>query len=117
MVNVDAGEETVLFKRKKSKGEDSRCFFREWFPFKNYEVQLRLDYNGKPNVDPTLDVDIRNKGTLIEKGSWHHTEKKYDPKLNMYIYDFKGFDNLAFRVYTRTTLEMTIKSDTTICKP
>jgi hypothetical protein len=105
MVDVETGKETVLSKRKNAKGKDSRCFFVDWFPFKGYEIQLRLDYDGKPNVSPTLDVDIRDvaTGKLIPKVClWHNIEKKHDPKLNMDIYNFKGFDSLAFRVFTIT---------------
>jgi hypothetical protein len=42
MVNPDTKEETVLFRRKNSRGKDSRCFFKDWFPYKNFEIQFRL---------------------------------------------------------------------------
>jgi hypothetical protein len=104
MVNPDTKEETVLFKRKNSRGKDSRCFFKDWFPYKNFEIQFRLDWNDKPTIAPTLDVDIRDASSnqAIEKGNWHHKEKKHDPELNMDIYDFKGFDGLILRFYTIT---------------
>jgi hypothetical protein len=115
MVDAETGKETVLSKKK-----DSRCFFVDWFPFKNYEIQLRLDYNGKPNVSPTLDADIRDvaTGKLIPKGRpWHNTEKKHDPKLNMDIYDFKGFDSLILRLYIVTTAATDQSISVTVRKP
>lgn len=104
MVNLDTQQETVLLKRKNSKGKDSTCFFMDWFPYKNYEIQFRLDWNGKTTVVPTLDVDIRDATTKkpIKNGIWHHVEKRHDPQSNMDIYDFKGFDSLALRFYTIT---------------
>ena len=128
MANVDTGEETVLIKKENSKREDSRCFFVDWFPFKNcevspfkdYEVQLRIDDNNTSNVDPILDVDIRDKDTLEnlpKDPKWHHKHKTYDPKLDRYIYDFKGFANLEFRVYTKITRELTKISNAKVYKP
>ena len=82
----------------------SRCLFLDWFHYENYEIQLRLDYNFKPTVSPTLDADIRDSKTkqLIKKEVWHHTEKSHDPVLNIDIYDFR-FENLHLRLYTITT--------------
>jgi len=104
MVNLDTNEETLFSKRKNSKGKDSTCFFMGWSSYENYEIQFRLDWNDKPTVAPTLDVDIRDATTkkLIKKGIWHHIEKTHDPQSNMDIYDFKGFDSLALRFYTIT---------------
>jgi len=51
---LDTGEETVLNPKEKS-----RCFFFDWFRYKNYDIQFRLDHNNNLNVDPVLDVDIK----------------------------------------------------------
>lgn len=100
MVNLDTKEEEELYKRE---GND-RCQFKEWFTYKNYKIQLRLDYNGKPNEAPILDADVKDTTTdkLIKKGPWHHTEAKHDTKSNINIYAFK-FDCLELRLYLITT--------------
>jgi hypothetical protein len=99
MVNIDTKEEEVLFTMK-----GSRCRFKKSFHYKNYEIQLRLDHNGKPDESPMLDADIRNTttGELIKKGPWHHTEPKHDTASNINIYAFK-FDGLELRLSLITT--------------
>lgn len=100
MVNVDTKEEVILV-RKNSK---NRCHFNEWLSYRDYEIQLRFDYNGKPNEPPTLDADIRKKttGELIKKGPWHHTDAKYDASSNTHIYIFR-FEDLELRLSIITT--------------
>jgi hypothetical protein len=109
LVDLDTGEETIL------KGKErSRCFFVDWFSYKNYEIQLRLDYNENPSVDPVLDADIRDSATkqLVKKGAWHHTYKEHDSQSNMNIYTFT-FEDLTLRLYTKTTHQQTITSNAT----
>jgi len=99
MVNNDTKEEEVLYERR-----GSRCRFKRWFPYKNYEIQLRLDYNGKPNEAPILDADIRDTttGKLVKRDLWHHTEVKHDAASNTDSYIFK-FDSLVLRFCIITT--------------
>jgi len=116
MVDVDTNKETILIRKKNSKDEDSRCFFIDWFRFKNYEIQLRLDNNNDPTIEPVLDADIRYFDTKepLRKEKWHHTEKKYDQQLNKAIYDFKELEGLHLRLYQIYTKIMTITSDATV---
>ena len=109
LVDVNTGKETVLHKKKKSNGEYSRCFFMESFTYNNYEIQLRLDYNWKPDEDPTLDLDTTDvtTGKVIKTETGHHTKKTYDPKSKRFIYDF-NFGTLHLRLYTRGTFEKTL---------
>jgi len=113
MVDAETNEKEVLYERN-----NKRCRFKKWFRYKNYAIQLRLDYNGKLNVPPVLDADIKDTTTdeLIKKGPWHHTEKKHDPKLNMDIYDFK-FESLILRLYTITTAATDQSISVTVGKP
>jgi hypothetical protein len=107
MVNLDTGQEEELYSRP-----HSECQFRKWFPYKNYEIQLRLDYNGKPHEAPVLDADIKdtNTGKLIKKGPWHNTEAKHDTTSNTYIYPWK-FDGLELRIFLKTTWAIGIGLD------
>jgi hypothetical protein len=114
MVNVDTKEEVVLVTKR---GKD-RCYFNEWFSYKNYEIQLRFDYNGKPDDPPMLDADIRNTTTseLVKKGPWHHTEAKHDAVSNTNIYTFK-FDGLELRLSIITTAATDQLFKVTVGKP
>ena len=110
LINLDTGEETVL-----SPKEKSRCFFFEWFRYKNYDIQFRLDHNNNLSVDPVLDVDIKDTvtGKSIEKGVWHNNKKKYDPIQKIYMYSF-NFEDLHFRLNTALTFQLTLTSDAMI---
>jgi hypothetical protein len=101
MIDAETGKEEVLYERDNKK----RIRFMKMFRYKNYEIQLRLDYNFKPTVPPILDADIRDLSTneFLPKNSFqHNTPKKHDPILNMDIYDF-SFAGLTLRLFTRTT--------------
>jgi hypothetical protein len=110
MINCDTGKTEVLHE----KNDKKRCSFMKTFVYDNrYEIQLRLDNNYKPTVPPTLDADIKDLQTgkfLQEKSFQHHTDKKYDPNLNMDIYDFR-FKGLIMRLYTVATAEASLKSN------
>jgi hypothetical protein len=111
MVNLGTKEEEELYKRE---GND-RCQFKEWFTYKNYKIQLRLDYNGKPNETPMLDADIDNLTTgehLCPKGEqWHRTEQKHDATSDTNVYDFK-FEGLELRLSLITTWAIGFGLDT-----
>lgn len=91
LIDLETRKETVLTRKKNWKGTDSRCFFNEWIEHKNYRIQLRLDTNDNPSVDPVLDADIIElaTGKKIKNGTWHHTQKEYNSQTNSYIYTFK----------------------------
>ena len=91
LTDLETGKQTVLTRRKSWGGKkDSRCFFMERIPHKNYSIQLRLDTNDNPSVDPVLDANIFDQtGKEIQKGSWHHTQKEYNSQTNTNIYTFK----------------------------
>ena len=109
MVNLDTNEEEVLSERKYK-----RCRFKEWFRYKNYEIQLRWDFKHIANDEPMLKADIKDKttGKLLEKGKriWHHTEMKYDtqPKRKIYTFDF---ESLRLRLYIIRTMGKVISVD------
>jgi hypothetical protein len=112
MINCDTGQTEVLHE----KNDKKRIRFMKWFHYKNYEIQLRLDNNFKPTIPPVLDADIKDLNTnkLLPKNLFqHHTDKKYDPNLNMDIYDFK-FQSLVMRLYTVTTAHASLSSSFTI---
>src|SRR3989304_6969620 len=59
MINCDTGEKEILHE----KNSKERCRFLKMFPYKNYEIQLRLDNNFKATEAPTLDADISDLST------------------------------------------------------
>jgi hypothetical protein len=75
MIEINSGDEEILYKR-----QGSRCHFKKWFSYNNYEIQLRLDWKDIINKEPMLDADIRDKttGKLLRNGKWHHTKMEYD---------------------------------------
>lgn len=101
MVNADTKEEETLYTIM-----GSRCFFKKRFRYKNYKIQLRLDYNQKPEEQPMLDADIDNIATgehiCPSKSQWHHTEAKRDAASKTDIYTFK-FERLILRLSIVTT--------------
>lgn len=113
MVNVDTKEEEILYKRE---GTD-RCRFKEWFTYKNYRIQLRLDYNGNLNEAPTLDADIDDvtTGEHLPKGTWHHTEAKHDTVSKTDVYTWK-FEGLELRLSIVTTWALSYGADAIIGK-
>ncbi len=100
LFDYDENEEEVLHEK-----EGSRCRFKKKFVHKNYEIQLRLDWNNIPNKDPTLDADIkdRNTGIRLKEGRWHHTDPKFDPQLGTKIYHFQ-FEDLELRLSAIKTM-------------
>src|SRR3972149_1829065 len=109
MINCDTGEKEILHE----KNSKERCRFLKMFPYKNYEIQLRLDNNFKATEAPTLDADIRDLSTnkFLPKNSFqHNTPKRHDPVLNMDIYDFR-FEGLIMRLYAVTTSQIAISSN------
>lgn len=114
MINCDNGENEVLHE----KNSKERCRFMKKLHYKNYEIQLRLDYNFKPTETPILDADIRDTTTdkFLPKNSFqHNTPKRHDPELNMDIYDFR-FQGLIMRLYTVTTSQIQIHSNAFVDK-
>lgn len=81
---------TYVLETRQNKG----CHFFDRFPTKNYEVQLRLDWNDVDlSGDPMLDADIYLPGeTKPIKGSTsfraHHTPKQKDASSGLYLYEF-----------------------------
>jgi hypothetical protein len=73
LIDLETGQQTVLTRRKSWGGKgESRCFFMERISYKNCSIQLRLDPNDNPSVDPVLDANIFDQsGKEIKKGSWH----------------------------------------------
>jgi len=109
MVNLDTNEEEVLSEKKYKK----RCRFKEWFRYKNYEIQLRWDSEDIANGEPKLDADIKDKTTgklLKGKRIWHQTEMKYDTqaKRKTYTFDFEG---LRLRLYIIRTMRKDFSVD------
>lgn len=113
MVNAVTRQEETLHRIR-----GSRCHFMDWFCYKDYDIQLRFDYDGNPNEPPTLDADIKiaKTGELVKHGPWHHTEAKWDAALNMNMYDFK-YEALLLRFSTVTTRATDITFDVLVGKP
>ena len=107
IIDLDTGEKTALNPKP-----NSRCLFKDMFKYKNYEIQLRLDNNNNPSVDPVLDADIEDltTGKLIKHGTWHHTEKQYNHELNIYMYSF-NFEGLPLKLSVEITYQLQLKSD------
>ena len=86
LVNLETGEKIAL-----SPKTDSRCFFLNWFRYKNYDIQFRLDHNNNLGVDPVLDADIRDVVTrkLLKPAKEHHTKKEYSSQTDSTIYTFE----------------------------
>lgn len=53
LIDILTREESKLFERPKSK-----CYFKKPFKFKDYYIQLRLDWSDVQEGEPVLDVDI-----------------------------------------------------------
>lgn len=106
LINLDNNTEEILFER-----EDSKCHFRKDIEYKNYIIQLRLDWTDIRNNEPVLDADIyekpKSKRTKLPKDSWHHNEKKYDKEVDGYIYSF-DFQGLKLRLTSRKSLAITL---------
>jgi hypothetical protein len=115
MVNADTKEEEVLDTK-----EGSRCFFKKRFRYKNYEIQLRLDHNRKPDEPPMLDADIDDITTgehlSSKRSQWHHTEAKRDDASKTDVYTFK-FDGLELRLSIITTAATDQLFKVTVGKP
>ncbi len=83
MIDCITGQTEVLHE----KNDSGRCRLMKTFVYGNwFEIQLRLDNNYKPTLAPTLDAGIKDLQTnefLPRKLFQHHTDKKYDPNLNM----------------------------------
>ena len=114
LINIDDGKESTLSERR-----GRRCHFNEVFRFQDYFVQLRLDWSDVRNGEPMLDADIwtkiNGKKNFLRKGSWHHTEKKYDEKIGEKVYTFK-FKNLILRLITKKTMAKTYTIDTILVR-
>jgi hypothetical protein len=105
LISVDDGKESMLFERP-----GSRCHFSELIRFKGYFIQLRLDWRDVKSGEPVLDADIwteiNGRKESLRKGSWHHTEKKFDEKAGMWAYAFK-FRELELRLASKKTMAKT----------
>jgi len=93
----------------------------EPFIYKNYEINLRLDYQQggySHNNEPILDADIRNNDTgkvLSKKAPWHHTKKSYDSELGMETYLFE-FEGLEIKLIIKRIMAKTFSSDAVLVK-
>ncbi len=112
IVNLDTNEEEVFYEK-----EGSRCYFKKWFSFENYEIQLRLDWDDVANGEPMLDADIKDKTSdkPIKKGRWHHIKMQYDPQANRRTYTF-DFRSLRLRLYIIKTMVMHISGNAFISR-
>ena len=116
LYDPETGIEKELFPRK-----GNRNYFMESFIHKNYEINLRLDYQKtgySHDKEPILDADIRNIETrkmLPKKEPWHHTKKSYDPKVGMETYLFE-FEGLELRLIVKRTMAKTFTLDVVLVK-
>lgn len=93
LINADTKEEEILYKRE---GTD-RCRFKKWITYRNYRIQLRLDYNGSLDETPILDADIYDIATnkpipRDAKCTWHHTTLKRDQSNKVYSWKFERLE-------------------------
>ncbi len=109
LIDLNKGKELKLFERT-----GCRCHFHKEFTFKNYFIQLRLDWSDIRNNEPTLDADIwimkDYEKKFLKKGEWHHTERKIDPEMGRNIYKFR-FKDLELRLVSRKTVAKTFSAD------
>ncbi len=103
LVDINTNEKVSLFERI-----GSPCHFRNLIKYKNYFIQLRLDWNdrdkyGEPVLDADIWIEIQGKKSFERKGVWHHTKKEEDPKTNQFKYIFK-FKNLELHMITKKTI-------------
>jgi len=103
LVDVDTKEKIPLFERI-----GSRCHFRDKIKYKNYFIQLRLDWGdidkyGEPVLDADIWTKVGGKKVFKRKGEWHHTRKEIDAKTNQWKYIFK-FENLELHLITKKTI-------------
>jgi len=111
LIDVTTGEEEKLFVRK-----ERRCHFKKPIYYKNYEINLRLDWEDCGYVskkEPILDADIKdiNTGKMLSKGApWHHTRKEYDQKAGMETYNFR-FQDLEIQLALKRTMGIKFTAD------
>ncbi len=111
MINSDDGKESTLFVRK-----GRRQHFMGVFPFQDYLIQMRLDWDDVRSGDPMLDAQIwteingRKKFLRTRGQPWHHTEKKLDEKTGKKLYTFK-FRNLTMHLIAKMTMAKTFTAD------
>lgn len=111
-IDVNTDKRISLFERI-----GSCCHFRDTFKYKNYFVQLRLDWSAlDEHNEPTLDADIwteiNGRKVPKRKGVWHHTKKEVGSKTNQWKYTFK-FENLELHLITKKTVakSLTVKAN------
>ena len=102
-IDVNTNEKISLFERI-----GSCCHFRDTIKYKNYFIQLRLDWNDIDKYrEPVLDADIwtevSGKKVFKRKSAWHHTRKEIGTKTNQWKYIFK-FENLELHLITKKTI-------------
>ena len=102
-IDVNTNEKIPLFERT-----GSRCHFRNPIKYKNYFIQLRLDWDdidkyGEPVLDADIWTEVNRRKLFKRKGVWHHTRKELDPKTNQLKYIFK-FKNLELHIITKKTI-------------
>jgi hypothetical protein len=114
LVNVDTGEEVLLFER-----EGSRCHFRKEIYFDNYIIHLRIDWDDIYNGNPVLDADIykeeKGKRKKMRNGVWHHTRKDHDSATDSLIYLFE-FENLRLPLSAQTSVATGTSLDAILVK-
>jgi len=86
----------------------SRCHFRNPIKYKNYSIQLRLDWDdidkyGEPVLDADIWTEVNGRKLFKRKGVWHHTKKEVDSKTNQLKYIFK-FESLELHIITKKTI-------------
>lgn len=113
LVDLDTGEEEVLYEIERKR----RCSFKKPFSYKDYSIQLRLDWKDIANGDPMLDANIydRNTNEEIRRGPWHHTECKFDAHAGRKIYAFT-FENIRLRLYIIRTMATSYQLDVVLKK-
>lgn len=113
IIDVDTNEKISLYEKI-----GSRCHFRDKFKYKNYFVQLRLDWSdidnyGEPVLDADIWTEVSGKKIFKRKGVWHHTKKEIDKKTNQWKYVFK-FEDLELHLITKKTIAKFIDSKANI---
>jgi len=115
MINMDNDIESELFEITGSK-----CHFNKEFEYKDYLIQLRLDWNDIVNGDPVMDADIWRKPKCrknrLRNGRWHHSEKKFDSASGRNIYMFE-FENFKLRLGTKASVAKILRCDLRVIKP
>jgi hypothetical protein len=118
IVSAEATDSRTSNKYSLGTKSGSNCQFFDRFPTRNYEIQLRLDWNEvDSDGNPMLDADVYLPGETKPikesvKFPSHHTPKLKDQSTGLYIYEFT-FDGteLSFRVQYTHNQQITAVSN------